>query len=94
MLNKLKEKIKERRLWKDYIATNKVAKLLGELVGARPYFMSFEEYKKQRAEEEEQCSSVDGKYLYTDWEDDAYAVEVWSTPSGRHKYYKLVKKEK
>lgn len=33
-----------------------------------------------------------GKYLYTDWEDDTYAMEVWSTSSGKRKCYKFVKK--
>ena len=38
-------------------------------------------------------SKKDDKYLYTDWEDDTYAIEVWSTSSGMYKYYKFVKKE-
>lgn len=38
-------KAEERRLWRAYLATNEAAKYLGELLGARPCFMSFEEYK-------------------------------------------------
>lgn len=34
--------------------------------------------------------TTDGKYMYTEWSDGKYAVEVWSTPSGKRKAYKFV----
>ena len=43
MINKLRSILEERRLWKEYIVTNRIAKYLGKLTGARPYFMSFDE---------------------------------------------------
>lgn len=52
IIRKFRSMLEQRRLWKDYIATNIVAEALGELVGAKPYFMSFDEYKKQRADGE------------------------------------------
>lgn len=48
IIRKFRSMLEERRLWKEYIVTNKVAELLGKMVGARPYFMTFDEYKKQR----------------------------------------------
>lgn len=39
-----------------------------------------------------QTERMHGKYLYTDWKDDTYAMEVWSTPSDKRKCYKFVKK--
>lgn len=50
IIRKIRSMLEERHLRKDYVTTNEVAKYLGELVGARPYFMSFDEYKKQRAD--------------------------------------------
>lgn len=57
IIRKFKTMIEERRLWKDYIATNRVAEAFGVLVGARPYFMSFDEYKKQRADIDESTTN-------------------------------------
>lgn len=34
--------------------------------------------------------TTDGKYTYIEWSDGKYAVEVWSTPSGKRKAYKFV----
>lgn len=39
-----------------------------------------------------QTERMHGKYLYTDWKDDTYAMEVWSTSSDKRKCYKFVKK--
>lgn len=47
IIEKIRSKLEERRLWKDYIATNEAAENFGKLIGARPEFMSFEEYKRQ-----------------------------------------------
>lgn len=43
MINKLRSILEERRLWKEYIVTNRIAEYLGKLTGTRPYFMSFDE---------------------------------------------------
>lgn len=52
IIKKIRSMLEERCLWKGYLITNRAAEYIGKLFGARPYFMSFDKYKKQRADGE------------------------------------------
>lgn len=52
VIRKIKAMLEERRMWKEYIISWEAAKYFGKLIGAKPYFITFDEYKRCCANKE------------------------------------------